>query len=100
MAKKEEKKFFALGEDWEVRHARKTDYGIFFTLAVPGLQLYNLKVVPASKKYDAFISMPEDKGSNNTYYKRFSLWLDKDDTEEVLNAVDEALEEEKSKKKK
>ena len=94
MAKKEnDKKFFAIGDEWEVKNTRQKDFGTFFTLQLPGLALYNLRVVPEGKNYDAFIAMPEDKGRDGDYYKRFALYLTEEDTAAVINAVDEALEE-------
>lgn len=95
MAKKnEEKEYFALSEiEWEVKNVRKLEFGTFFTLQLPGLALYNLRVVPEGKKYNAFIAMPEDKGKDGEYYKRFALYLTDKDTKEVLDAVAEALEE-------
>lgn len=98
--KNEEKKYFELGKEWEVSNVRQLDFGTFFTLKVPGLALYNLRVVPAGKKYDAFIAMPEDKGKDGDYYKRFALYLSEDDTAEVLKAVDEAVEEEQRRSRK
>lgn len=100
MAKKEvekEKQFFDLGKEWEVKNVRKLDFGTFFTLQLPGLALYNLRVVPAGKKYDAFIGMPEDKGKDGDYYKRFALYLDEEDTQAVIEAVEDALKESKRK---
>lgn len=100
MAKKKaekEKQFFDLGKEWEVKNVRKLDFGTFFTLQVPGLALYNLRVVPAGKKYDAFIGMPEDKGKDGDYYKRFALYLDEEDTQAVIEAVEDALKESKRK---
>lgn len=101
MAKKEvekEKQFFDLGKEWEVKNARKLDFGTFFTLQLPGLALYNLRVVPAGKKYDAFIGMPEDKGKDGDYYKRFALYLDEEDTQAVIEAVEDALKESSKRK--
>ena len=100
MVKKEaekEKQFFDLGKEWEIKNVRKLDFGTFFTLQVPGLALYNLRVVPAGKKYDAFIGMPEDKGKDGDYYKRFALYLDEEDTQAVIEAVEDALKESKRK---
>ena len=90
---KKEKEYFDLGENWEVTNARNLDFGTFFTLKLPGLALYNLRVVPAGKKYKTFIAMPEDKGKDGEYYKRFALYLSEEDTEAVLQAVDDLLEE-------
>ena len=62
MAKKEERAAFTLGKEWEVKNVRALEFGTFFTLELPGLALYNLRVVPAGKNYDSFIGMPEDLG--------------------------------------
>lgn len=91
MAKKKEMEFFDLGKDWEVTNVRKLKYSTYFTLKIPGLALFNLRVVPAGKKYDAFIGMPEDKGNDGDYYKRFALYLSEEDTKAVLDAVEEEL---------
>ena len=94
MAKKTDNKFFNFGKDWKVTNARENDWGIFFTLSIPGLQLFNLKVVPAGRKYDAFVAMPEDKGKDGKYYKQYALYLSAEDTKSVIDAVMDALEEE------
>ena len=103
MAEKQNKKevsYFNLGEDWKVEHVRKLKFGTFFTLRLPGLSLYNLRLVPAGDDYDEFIGMPEDKGSDGDYYKRFALYLTDEDAEEVIDAVkEEAKAAKKSKKK-
>lgn len=99
MAKKEktEKKYFNL-DNWEVTNVRKLDFGTFFTLKVDGLALYNLRVVPAGRDYDAFIAMPQDKGNDENYYNRFSLYLSESDTDEVIKEVEKLARESKKKK--
>lgn len=84
---KEEKKYFQLG-DWEVKNVRDLEFGTFFTLQTEGLTLYNLRVVPAGKNYDAFIGMPEQKGKDGSYYKLFSIYLDPMDIAEILDEVE------------
>lgn len=101
MAKKKEaeKSYFDLGSSWSVDNVRKLKFGTFFTLRIPGLALYNLKVVPAGDNYDVFIGMPEDKGNDGDYYKRFALYLSEDDTAEVIREVKAALKDSKKPKK-
>lgn len=91
-SKKDEKVYFTLPEDWEVTNARQLEFGTYFTLQLPGLALYNLRIVPAGKKYEAFIAMPDDKGKDGNYYKRFALYLSEEDTEAIIDAVEELLE--------
>lgn len=93
MAKKaEEKKFFEIGENWEVKNVRALEWGTFFTLELPGLSLYNLRVVPGGKDYDSFVGMPEDKGKDGNYYKRFIIRLSDDDNEAILDEVARILD--------
>jgi hypothetical protein len=97
MAKKEERAAFTLGKEWEVKNVRALEFGTFFTLELPGLALYNLRVVPAGKNYDSFIGMPEDLGKDNKYYKRFFLRLSDEDTEAVLDEVARILDAQEKK---
>lgn len=84
----EERKYFNIGKNWEVDHVRVLDFGTFFTLKVDGLSLYNLRVVPAGKKYDTFIASPEEKGKDGKYYKVYALYLDNEDTAAVIEEVE------------
>lgn len=97
MAKKEERINFDLGKEWEVKNVRALEFGTFFTLEMPGLALYNLRVVPAGKTYDSFIGMPEDLGKDNKYYKHFSLRLSDEDTEAILDEVAKILDAQEKK---
>jgi DNA-binding cell septation regulator SpoVG len=97
--KKELNTYFNLGEEWSVINARKLDFGTFFTLKMPGLSLYNLRVVPEGKKYPAFIGMPETKGQDGDYYKQYALYLSQEDTDAVIEAVEEELKKAKKAKK-
>ena len=100
MAKEKERIGFTLGKEWEVKNVRALEFGTFFTLEMPGLALYNLRVVPAGKNYDSFIGMPEDLGKDNKYYKRFFLRLSDEDTEAVLDEVAKQLESQRRKAEK
>lgn len=87
--KKEEKTYFNIGDDWKVTNVRDLDFGTFFTLQLPGLSLFNLRVVPAGKKYDAFIAVPEEKGKDGNWYKIYNLFLDPDDTADIIEEVEQ-----------
>lgn len=100
MAKEKERIDFSLGKEWEIKNVRALEFGTFFTLELPGLALYNLRVVPAGKNYDSFIGMPEDLGKDNKYYKRFFLRLSDEDTEAVLDEVAKQLESQRRKAEK
>ena len=95
MAKKEEKKTYFALTDWEVANVRVLDFGTFFTLKLPGAAFYNMRVVPAGRKYDAFIAMPEEKGKDNNYYKLFNIYFDPDDAKEIIEEVEKQAEKAK-----
>ena len=99
-AAKRELPRFALGDNWEITNARSLEYGTYFTLKMPGLSLYNLRVVPAGKTYDSFVAMPEEKGSDGNYHKQYALYLTKEDNDAVIEAVQAALEEENKPRRK
>ena len=92
MAKKEEKKTYFDVSDWEVANVRVLDFGTFFTLKLPGAAFYNMRVVPAGRKYDAFIAMPEEKGKDNNYYKLFNIYFDPEDAKEIIEEVEKQAE--------
>ena len=88
---RQEKVKFNIGEDWEVVHVRDTKIGVFFTLQLPGLSLYNLRYVPAGRKYSSFIGMPSKKGSDEKYYDDYTIYLSDDDTAAILEEVEKKL---------
>lgn len=98
MAKKK-MNYLDLGEDWKVTNVRKLEWGTFFTLVLPGLQLFNLRVVPEGNNYGPFISVPEDKGKDGKWYKRYLLYLSDEDQGAIIEEVDKALDEEFEKEK-
>lgn len=86
--KENERSYFNLGDDWKVTNVRDLEFGLFFTLQLPGLSLYNLKVVPGTKKYDSFIGIPEIKGSDGNWYKVYNLFLTDVDTKNIIAEVE------------
>ncbi len=86
--KENERSYFNLGDDWKVTNVRDLEFGLFFTLQLPGLSLYNLKVVPGTKKYDSFIGIPETKGSDGNWYKVYNLFLTDTDTKNIIAEVE------------
>lgn len=93
MARKNKKEYvnFSIGKEWEVSNVRELKHGTFFALRLPGLSLYNLRVVPAGKSYDAFIAMPQEKGKDGNYYDQYKIWFDEDEQAEIIEAVEKAL---------
>lgn len=101
-SKKTERVYFTLPKNWEIRNAREIDRGkkavVYFTLYMPGLSLYNLKIVPAGKNYDEFIAMPQTsngkRGKAEEWFNQYAIYLSEDDTSAVIEAVYAALDDE------
>lgn len=100
--KKAERVYFTLPKNWEIRNAREIGRGkkavVYFTLYMPGLSLYNLKIVPAGKNYDEFIAMPQTsngkRGKAEEWFNQYAIYLSEDDTSAVIEAVYAALDDE------
>ena len=91
-ASKKENTYLNIGKDWEVKNVRDLDFGTFFTLQLPGLALYNLRVVPSGRKYDAFIGMPEEKGKDGNYYNRVYFFIDDELKAEIIRQLEEKVD--------
>ena len=77
---------------WEVQRARATQRGdIYFTLVLNGISINNCRVVQLSDNRE-FISFPQYKGSDNTWYNvvyaRLADELQSQILDEVYDQVD------------
>ena len=88
-----ERSYFNLGE-FEVDHVRELEDSnvTLFTLYTDGLTLYNMRYIPAGKnkdgkRYNAFISCPEEKGKDGKYYKVYNVFFSEEDMKAVITAV-------------
>lgn len=70
----------------------KIDDLVFFTLKLNGVYINNCKV--ATGKSGDFIGFPQYKGSNDKWYNVVYAPLSDEDTELILKAVQEKLDEE------
>ena len=63
-----------------------SDKVIAFTLNLPGLALYNMKVIDG--KNGAFVSPPQTKNNkSDKWVATIGLWLDSDDEDSISKAV-------------
>lgn len=63
-----------------------SDKVIAFTLNLPGLALYNMKVIDG--KNGAFVSPPQNKSKkNDKWVDAVGVWLDSADEEKIAQAV-------------
>ena len=63
-----------------------SDKVIAFTLNLPGLALYNMKVIDG--KYGAFVSPPQNKGNKSgRWVDAVGVWLDSADEDAIAQAV-------------
>ena len=87
------KNYFALGKYFEIDNVRVLDFGTLFTLKCSGATFYDMKYIPAGKnkdgrKYSAFVSCPERKGSDGNYYKVYNLYFSDEDNDRIVAAVE------------
>ena len=79
----------------EVKNVRVVDGKngdlVFFTLTINGVTIYNCRV--ATGKNGDFISFPQYKGTNGTYYNNVFVSLSNEDSAEILDAVQSAINE-------
>lgn len=64
---------------------------LFFTLMLNGVTIYNCRV--ATGRNGDFISFPQYKGSNGTYYNNVYACLSNEDTEAILAEVQRQIDE-------
>lgn len=96
--KKEEAKSertFAEIREHEVSNVRVIDTKngdmVLFTLAVNGVTIYNCRV--ATGKNGDFISFPQYKGSNGSYYNNVYVAISDEDSKKILAEVQKAIDE-------
>lgn len=63
---------------------------VFFTLAINGVTIYNCRV--ATGKIGDFISFPQYKGYNGTYYNNVYAPISDEDTKTILADVQKAID--------
>lgn len=83
---------FKIPDDFKVTNVRVvTPTFVSFNLLIPGLSLYNMKLVE-TKKGDRFVAPPSEKSKNGEYYNLFSLYLSDEDQKKVQEALERELE--------
>lgn len=63
---------------------------VFFTLKVNGLTIYNCRV--ATGKNGDFISLPQYKGKNGTYYNVVYAAFSDEDSKKILDEIQTAID--------
>lgn len=83
---------FPLGSmEYTIRNVRYlSNTSIGFNLELPGLVLYNLRVVDG--KNGMFLGMPSEKGSDGNYYPKYRLYLTEEDSKALIDKVVEAYD--------
>lgn len=76
---------------WSIANVRVlTEHVVSFTLKMPGLSLYNMKVTESTKGDNVgrmFLSNGQSKGSDGKYYNNYALYLSDKDKEAIIEAV-------------
>ena len=64
---------------------------VFFTLVLNGVTIYNCRV--ATGKNGDFISVPQYKGANGTYYNNVYVSLSDEDSTRILEEIQKQIDE-------
>lgn len=76
---------------WSITNVKVvSEHMVTFTLKMPGLSLYNMKVAESTKGDTAgqmFLSNGQSKGSDGKYYNNYALYLSDEDRDRIIEAV-------------
>lgn len=72
---------------WSIANVRVvTEHMVSFTLKMPGLSLYNMKVTESTNG-QLFLSNGQSKGSDGKYYNNYALFLSDEDKDRIIEYV-------------
>lgn len=84
-------KFNLKDSSWSITNVRvMAENVVIFTLKMPGLSLYNMKVIESTRGDTAgqmFLSNGQSKGSDGKYYNNYALYLSDEDRDRIIEAV-------------
>lgn len=76
---------------WSIANVRVvSEHMVTFTLKMPGLSLYSMKVTESTRGDTAgqmFLSNGQSKGSDGKYYNNYALYLSDEDRDRIIEAV-------------
>lgn len=76
------------GVNAEVTNVRQiSDSCIVFTLRCKGFAFYSMRVVERKSDGEPFIAVPQDKGTDGKYYKRYAVYLSEADQKALIDKV-------------
>lgn len=76
------------GVNAEVTNVRQiSDSCIVFTLRCKGFAFYSMRVVERKSDGEPFIAVPQDKGTDGNYYKRYAVYLSEADQKALIDKV-------------
>lgn len=76
------------GVNAEVTNVRQiSDSCIVFTLRCKGFAFYSMRVVERKSDGEPFIAVPQDKGNDGNYYKRYAIYLSEADQKALIDKV-------------
>ena len=79
-------------ESFEVLRAYEGRDVVFFSGVINGVTVYNMRIC-TNKDGEDFIAFPSSKGKNGQYYNEAYFAFSPEDTEHVIEVVEEVLSE-------
>lgn len=83
---------FTKVESFSVKNSREWDNGsVTTTLTLNGITIYNVRIMQTHDSNHEFLSFPSRKGNDGKYYPYVYVSLSDEDTEKIIEAIDEDL---------
>lgn len=83
---------FTKVESFSVKNSREWDCGaVTTTLTLNGITIYNVRIMQTHDGNHEFLAFPNRKGNDGKYYPHVYVSLSDEDTEKIIEAIDNDL---------
>lgn len=83
---------FTKVESFSVKNSREWDNGtVTTTLTLNGISIHNVRIMQTHDGNHEFLAFPSRKGNDGKYYPYVYVSLCDEDTEKIIEAIDEDL---------
>lgn len=87
-----EERTYTKVESFSVKNSHEWDNGgVTTTLTLNGVTIYNVRIMQTHDNNHEFLSFPRRKGNDGKYYPYVYVSLSDEDTEKIIEAIDNDL---------
>lgn len=87
-----EERTYTKVESFSVKNSREWDNGsVTTTLTLNGITIYNVRIMQTHDNNHEFLAFPSRKGNDGKYYPYVYVSLSDEDTEKIIEAIDNDL---------